>query len=767
MALRIYLQIIVLIGSVVVPVLGLAQSVSIRGTVNSQDTPLAYANVSIQGTAEGSYTDEEGKFMLKTSQQGKQTLVISAVGYRTKSQTITISDVSEIIALGEISLLEDALGLEEVVITGTMKETFVSSSPVKIDVVTSRYLEQTIAPTNIVEGISLVNGVQEVVACGVCFTNSISINGLPGAYTAILMDGTPMYGNLASVYGLNGIPTQIIDRFEVIKGPSSTLYGSEAVAGVINIITKDPAKQPLVSVDLMGTSHLESFGNIALAPKVGSWNGYLGVNYAYINDFEDDNKDGFGDNINMDRISVFTKWSQQRDDGKKTSIAAKYYYEDRRNGVEAYLRNRAYRELRGSDQIYGESIYTNRFEVFGSYELPTQNYFKLDYSFSHHDQNSYYGADFYQADQTIGFANFIWNPSTDAHDVVVGATTRYQIYDDNTIATEESVDGAVLNRPDQQFIPGIFVQDEWDVTKRLTLLAGSRLDFYQAHGAIVSPRLNTKYKPGEWTTLRANLGTGFRLVNLFTEDHAFVTGQRTVEILGDLDPEQSYNASLNFNHVYTLGNSQGMIDIDAFYTYFTNKIIPNYDTPGKIIYANTDGFAVTKGIGLNVNHQFQSPLSVNVGINFQDVTETEPGDEGQDVTRHVEFAAGWSGISTINYQWKKADITLAYTLRVTGPMTLPEVFDLNENGQPLSTARPTRSSPFSFHNIQVTKQFSPAFQLYGGIQNLFDYRQEISPLVGFNDPNATPGFSNYFDTAYAFSPLHGREVYLGFRWNFQ
>jgi len=378
---------------------------------------------------------------------------------------------------------------------------------------------------------------------------------------------------------------------------------------------------------------------------------------------------------------------------------------------------------------------------------------------------SYYGTDFYQADQTIGFANFIWNPTSEAHDVVVGATTRYQVYDDNTIATEEVISGNTLNRPDQQFIPGIFVQDEWDITKRLTLLGGSRLDFYQAHGAIVSPRLNAKYKPGEWTTLRANLGTGFRLVNLFTEDHAFVTGQRTVEILEDLEPEQSYNASVNINHVYTLGNSQGMLDVDVFYTHFTNKIIPNYDTPGKIIYANTDGFAVTKGVGLNINHQFQPPLSINLGVNFQDVTETEPDDEGQSVTRNVEFAARWSGISTVNYQWKKADITLAYTLRVTGPMALPEVFDLNENGQPLSTARPTRSNPFSLHNIQITKQFSPAFQLYGGIQNLLDYRQEISPLVGFNDPNATPGFSNYFDTAYAFSPLHGREVYIGFRWN--
>ena len=741
--------------------------VQLQGKVGTVDNPVSYANVAIEGSSEGTYTDDEGKFLLETTRTGEQKLVISAVGFRTQTLVIDLSNVATTtLNLETIFLIEDALGLQEVVVTGTMKETFVSSSPVKIDVVTSRYLEQTIAPTNLVEGISLVNGVQEVVACGVCFTNSISINGLPGPYTAILMDGTPMYGNLASVYGLNGIPTQIIDRFEVIKGPSSTLYGSEAVAGVINIITKDPARQPLLSVDLMGTSHLESFGNIALAPQLGSWDGYVGLNYAYINDFDDDNQDGFGDNINLDRISLFTKWSHQRKDHKKTTISAKYFYEDRRNGVEAYLQDRAYRNLRGSEEIYGESIYTNRLELFGTYELPTSSYFKLDYSFSHHKQNSYYGADFYQANQTIGFTNFIWNPATENHDVVVGATARYQSYDDNTIATEVAVNGEVENQPDHQFIPGVFAQDEWDVTNRLTVLAGSRLDFYENHGAIFSPRLNAKYKPGEWTTLRANLGTGFRLVNLFTEDHAFVTGQRTVEILEDLQPERSYNAAVNLNHVYTLGNSQGMLDVDVFYTYFTNKIIPDYDTPGKILYANTDGFAVTKGVGVSVNHQFQFPLSFNIGVNFQDVTETEPNAEGINETRFVEFASRWSSVSTATYHWKKPDITFAYTLRMTGPMALPEVFDLDKNGQPLPTARPLKSTMFSLHNLQITKQFSPAFQLYGGVQNLFNYQQEISPLVGFNDPNAIPGFSSYFDTSYAFSPLHGREVYLGFRWNF-
>lgn len=741
--------------------LSIAQQATLTGTARSEGEPMLFANVALLETNFGTSTDENGFFELNDIPAGTYQLLISAIGYRKLQQKITVG-ANETLDLGVLELQEDVLGLQEVVVTGTMKETFISDSPIKVDVITARYLEKNTSPVSIVEGVTLVNGVQEVVACGVCFTNSISINGLPGPYTAVLMDGTPMYGSLASVYGLNGIPTMIIDRFEVIKGPSSTLYGSEAVAGVINIITKDPAKQPIFSVDIMGTSHLESFGNVAFAPKIGKFNGYVGLNYAYINDFDDRNEDGFGDVVNLDRLSAFTKWTLNRKDGKKFTLAGKYYYEDRRNGVEAFLKNRAYRDVRGSTSIYGESIYTNRVELFGTYELPTEEHFKLDYSFSNHLQDSYYGADYYEATQRIAFTNFIWNKILGKHDVLLGLTGRYQFYDDNTVATVTNGQ----NQPDEQVIAGLFAQDEWQVADKVTLLAGSRFDYYKKHGLIFAPRLNIKYKPATYTTLRANFGTGFRIVNLFAEDHAFVTGQRTVEIVEELQPERSYNGSLNLNHIYILGDGQGSLDIDAFYTYFTNKIIPNYDEPGKIIYANTDGHAISRGIGLGINHQFGIPVVVNIGVNVQKVTQTEPDDAGIFQTFNVNFAPEWSSVSTINYEWKKPKLTFAYTLRLTGSMALPEVYDLNSEGQPIPHPRPTRSEPFAFQNIQLTKEFPKQnIQLYIGIQNLFNYVQPYSPLVGYNDPTTMPGFSTYFDTAYAYAPIHGRELYVGVKWN--
>ena len=229
----------------------IAQTGSLSGKIMDGDQAMAFTNVAISGTSLGATSDDNGIFEIKNIPVGKQELIISTIGYRTVHKKIEII-ANQQLTIGEVAMQEDVFGLEEVVVTGTMKEAFVANSPVKISVITSRFLEKNTASTNIVEGVTLVTGVQEVVTCGVCHTNSISINGLPGAYTAVLMDGAPIYGNLASVYGLNGIPTTIIDRFEVIKGPNSTLYGSEAVAGVLNIITKDPSTQPLVSLDIMG-----------------------------------------------------------------------------------------------------------------------------------------------------------------------------------------------------------------------------------------------------------------------------------------------------------------------------------------------------------------------------------------------------------------------------------------------------------------------------------------------------------------------------------
>lgn len=740
------------------------QTGELKGHLSGEHENLPFANIHLKNTNIGTTSDQNGNYRLPKLKPGSYTIVASFVGHISQKRQVLIESGESITV--NFNLVSSST-LDEIVVTGTMKETYVSASPIKIDVVTSKQLDTYLpsAASSVIESAQLVNGVQEVVACGVCYTNNISVNGLPGSYTAILMDGTPIYGSLASVYGLNGIPNMIIDRFEVIKGPSSTLYGSEAVAGVINIITKNPENQPLLSADVMTSSHEEIFGNFAFAPHLGKSNAYVGINFGYANHYADNNLDGFGDGINSDHISVFSKINFYRPSDKLFSLAAKYYYEDRRNGVEAYVQDRAYKSLRGSDQIYGESIYTNRLELFGTYAFDTRANLKIDYSLSNHDQDSYYGDQFFKASQQIAFGNFLWNFSKSKHDVLIGATLRYDAYDDNTLATEQDIDGVITNVPNNQFVPGIFVQDEFSISENLTVLGGLRLDHHQEHGFIYAPRLNVKANTSEWATFRFNFGTGFKVVNLFTEDHAFVTGQREVIIGESLEPESSYNFSVNYNQIYTGLGGSGSVDIEGFYTHFTNKIIPDYDSPGFIIYENSDGFARSMGLSMNINHNFILPLSLNLGINILNSTETETDDTGKEFTNDILFAPKWSGVVTANYKFKRKQITLAYTAQITGQMALPEVYDLDADGVPLEDPRPTTSVPFSIHQIQLSKLINNNYSLYFGINNLFNFIQTESPLVGYDDPNYQPGFSPYFDTAYAYAPNHGIEFYLGFKWD--
>ena len=210
---------------------------SIYGTVTSDGEPLTGVNIGIAKLQKGVTSGSDGTFRITGIPVGSYVLQASSVGYKTFRQEISLSSGEEIEL--NIQLEESLLELDQLVVTGTMRETYIKDSPVKVNVVSNRFLSKN-PGNNLMESVSYINGLYNQVDCGVCSTNSIRINGMEGAYTAVLIDGMPIMGSLASVYGLNGINTNIIESIEIIKGPNSTLYGSEAMGGVINIRTKDP-----------------------------------------------------------------------------------------------------------------------------------------------------------------------------------------------------------------------------------------------------------------------------------------------------------------------------------------------------------------------------------------------------------------------------------------------------------------------------------------------------------------------------------------------
>ena len=335
-----------------------AQKNSVSGKISSKGVPIPYANVFLKQTKLGTTTDENGFFFLKNIPSGTFTIIISSIGYKSKSAKIKLSGNKKII---KNFYLNENNSLEEIVISGTLKPVTKSNSPVPIEVYSETFFKKNPTPS-IFESMQNVNGVRPQLNCNVCNTGDIHINGLEGPYTFVLIDGMPIVSGLSTVYGLTGIPQALIERVEVVKGPASTLYGSEAVGGIINIITKKPTNAPILSTDILSSSWGEVNTDIGLSYKASKkTQGLLGINYFNYQNRIDNNKDGFTDLTLQNRISIFNKINFERKDNKIFTIAGRYVYEDRWGGEMDWKR-----KFRGTDEKYGESIYTNRWETFGT-----------------------------------------------------------------------------------------------------------------------------------------------------------------------------------------------------------------------------------------------------------------------------------------------------------------------------------------------------------------------------------------------------------------
>ena len=741
-----------------------AQTGTLRGKITSNaGSPLEFVTVALKNTSLGSSTDENGNYEILNIPFGNYEVATSILGFEGKSQKISVNQNQPILNLN-FELTEMSSGMDEIVISGTLMEVSKLESAVPVEVYNKEFFRANPTPS-IFESLQNVNGVRPQLNCNVCNTGDIHINGLEGPYTMVMIDGMPIVSGLSTVYGLTGIPQSLIERVEIVKGPASTLYGSEAVGGLINIITKKPANAPLVSADVFGTSWGEINADLGVKYKLGSKvNSLLGVNYFNYQNPIDNNDDGFTDVTLQHRISIFNKLTIDRKSKKVFSLAGRYVYEDRWGGEMNWTP-----AFRGGDEIYGESIFTDRWEVFGIYQLPVAETINFQFSANGHQQNSVYGDTPYLADQYIGFGQFTWNKSLgNKHNLLSGIAYRYTYYDDNTPATAEF--DSDENKPAVRHLPGIFVQDEISFNPQNKLLLGLRYDYDQTHGSIFSPRLNYKWSSADKKNiLRLSVGNGFRVANIFTEDHAALTGARDVIFEEELKPETSWNVNLNYvKQIFTRNNTLIGLDASVFYTYFTNRIIPDYETnPNQIIYANLDGSAVSKGASLNLDIAWESGFKILAGVTVQDVSFDEDGLRVRQLLTE-RFAGVWSAA----YTFSRIGLTIDYTGNVYAPMRLPLLGDLDD--------RPEFSDWWSIQNIQLTKTLGKNWQIYGGVKNLLNYTPPANSIARSFDPfdrgvefdandEVIPTASNpnalTFDPTYVFAPNQGTRFFLGLRYN--
>jgi len=727
------------------------ETFKISGTIQTQGELLPFVNVYIDGATKGTTSDINGTYTLTGVVSGTYTIIASHTGFTSKRKNINLLDSDMQL---DFTLIESET-LEEVVVSGTLNPVNRLESPVPVEVYRPSFFRKNPTPS-VFEALQNINGVRPQLNCNVCNTGDIHINGLEGPYTLVMIDGMPIVSGLSTVYGLSGIPNSLIEQVEIVKGPASSLYGSEAVGGLINVITKLPEHAPKFSADVHSTTWGEVNTDISYRIAFKKATMLLGLNYFNYSNPVDKNMDNFTDMTLQDRISVFQKWDIARKENWKLSLAGRFFYEDRWGGEMEWNPS-----FRGGDEVYGESIYTTRWELLGNYQLPVKEKMFFQFSLTDHDQNSVYGDVKFLAQQRIGFGQFIWDKKINRHDLLFGTALRYNYYNDNTLATTLA---------DEIVILSLFVQDEITFSEKHKVLLGGRYDYDPRHGNIFTPRVAYRYKSGKEDLLRFNAGTGFRVVNIFTEEHAALTGARDLIIAENLKPERSYN--INFNYLKKLFQKTGKIitlDASVWYTHFTNVILPDYDTnPNQIIYNNLDGSASSKGLSIGLDAVLGSGFKAMVGATFQDVTTKENG-----VLEHQILTERFMGIWALSYKFYKYNTWIDYTGNIYGPMRLPLLGE--------SDPRPEYSPTWSIQNIQITYGGFDNFEIYGGVKNLLNWTPtESTPflIARANDPFdqevvfdgagnavATPNnpYALTFDPSYMYAPNQGIRGFMGIR----
>ncbi|MBL0309273.1 MAG: TonB-dependent receptor [Bacteroidetes bacterium] len=740
-----------LIPLLLTPLFSFPQSVgTLIGMVSGDDEKLEFASVVLLRTDIGTNTDKQGYFELKQVPVGKYQLRISFIGYEFFQDEVEVKlgEITEV----KVTLIELTSHLKEIVITGSLKEVTKLQSVTPVDVYTTKYFQRN-PVNNIWDALRNVNGIFPDIDNGVTNTTDIQINGLEGNYSMILIDGVPAMNGLAGIYALNAIPMSMVEKIEILKGSASALYGSEAIAGVINIKTKSPTNTPKLHVNASLDSYLDANADITTSFRIHRATSMVSVSGQTSQYRWDLNKDNFMDIPLTNRISVFNKWQFDRKDSGLTYIYGRFLYEDRFGGQKDIPGR-----IAGNPDYYSEWIKTNQWQVGFHYQLPVKDQMVLRVDYSEHYQKAIYGISRFNGRQRTGFSQLTWNKKIDrVNDLLMGALYRLNYYTDNTGVSIDS--GSIPKR--YNHIGGVFIEDEMSFGKYHKLVAGVRFEYSQNAGPVFTPRINYKWNSkDEKHVVRIGVGTGYRVANLLNEGFGAMNGSRQIKVAEPLKPEYTISGNANYTRVQELKG--GVLDLDAsvFLTYFTNFIEPDYnEDPKFIVYSNNKRGAMSTGFSANAGFTFNYPLKIGIGFTYAYVFEIEEDESGKRERQVPEHSPPFTANFFFSYLFPAPQLSLDWTGTLISPMLLATVLD---------DFRPTKSPWYTIQNVQLTKKFRKGMEIYVGIKNLFNFIQKdpiLRPFDPFNRNVQTDNPLNYrFDTTYGFTTMEGIKAFVGFRY---
>ncbi len=717
---------------------------------------LPYIVVMLKGTTIGVSTENSGHYMMRNVPEGNFVLEVSAIGYKTQTREINVRKGMSYEV--NFTLEEDYVQIDGVIVSATRSETTRRMSPTLVNVVGMDVYNKTNAVT-VAQGLSFQPGVRVENNCQNCGFQQVRINGLDGQYTQILIDSRPIFSALAGVYGIEQLPANMVDRVEVMRGGGSALFGSSAIAGTINIITKEPVRNSAsvshVTTSIGGSSALHNTTDINAS--IVSEDNKLGLAIFGQNtskDAWDANGDGFTE---LSAISGQTLgFRGYVKTGLYSKITAEYHHlqEFRRGGDNLNLPPHEAMIAEQTDH----SINTGGLK-FDWFSKDQKHRFNAFASLQHIDRDSYYGAgkdpNAYgnTTDLTwVGGAQYIHKSDKCLFmpaDLTVGLEYNEDYLRDNMWGYSRTTDQTVR-------IVSAYAQNEWK-NERWGILIGGRLDKHNLiDGLIFSPRANLRFNPSENINFRASYSYGFRAPQAFDEDLHIDNVGGTVSMIRlaeDLKVERSQSVSVSADMYRSWGSWQGNLLVEGFFTDlgdvfalrelgFENGILikERYNESGARVFGgNLEGKVAYKNL-----------LQVQMGMTAQisRYKYARSWGEGVEATRKMFRTPDFHGYMTASYTPTK-QLTFALTGTYTGSMLVEHHAGMIAQNTTVQTPDFWDMGFKTSYDFKVYSSFT--LQLNAGVQNIFNSFQK-----DFDSGEDR-------DSGYMYGPTLPRTIFFGIR----
>lgn len=734
------------------------QQVTLRGKVDSSYGPVSFASVYLQDRSLGTTTDVNGRYTLLLPLQ-TATIIVQSQGYRSQNRQI-IFDPTQSSKEVNFTLVEDALGLEQVVVSATRNRIKKKDAPVIVTVLGPKLFSAT-QSISLADGLNYQPGVRVETNCQNCGFTQVRLNGLEGQYTQILVNSRPVFSALNGVYGLEQIPVSIIDKIEVVRSGGSALFGSNAIAGTINVITKEPINntwEVSTNLGLIAGSSIDRNVNVNASIVSEDLSSGVTVYGIYRNrDAYDANGDGFSEITSLHNNSLGAKAFIKPTNNSRLGFDFTGIREYRRGGDRLDLAPQ-FTDI--TEELDHNTLFTGvDYQLFDDAQ---KNSGSAYISLQHTDRDSYYGglgggrtpSDSISANNAfgktadlalVGGAKFTHNFKRD----ILTTGLEYQLND-----TEDAISG--YNRLVDQKVNsiGLYAQYQWTPSQKFTALLGARLDHVMVDGlytiqdvsrtsdvnqTALNPRITLLYNINKTLQFRGGYARGFRAPQAFNEDlHISSVGgeQRFVVLSDNLKSEFSNAFTASFNLTKDFKKTQTNFLAEGFYTTIENPFttvstgasLPN----GSIVEESRNGSgAYVAGVNLemsvspNPDFLFQGGVTVQRSVykDNQVIFEADPGVTGQQDVLLSEFVRSPNLYGFLNANWTatealRFDVTGSYT----GSMIAPRVIDESGFIELVDTQVFLDITTKATYHFDLKETFH--VELSAGVQNIFNNYQD-------------------------------------------